>query len=390
VTEQAWPEREDLAGRAGVVAIGETGLDYYRDLSDRGRQRELFARQLDLARRKGLPVVVHSREAHEDVLAILHEAAGGGELRGVMHCFSAGEQMAQACMRLGLLISFAGAVTFPNAKKLQEVCRSVPVERMLVETDAPYLAPQPRRGKRNEPAFVRFTAEYIAQLKGLSAEDVGRVTTLNADSLFGLGLGEPKGRIAYPIRNSLYVNLTNRCSNECLFCIRTQTEFVKGHHLMLEREPTYEEVIAALETEGLERYAEVVFCGYGEPTERLDLLKQVAAELKRRGKTVRLVTNGQGDLINGRPVVDELAGVVDMVSVSLNTSDAAGYQALCCSRYGVKAFEAIVQFVRSAVGKLGRVEVTAVDAPGVDVEAVKKLAGELGAEFRLRRYHEVG
>ena len=390
VTEEAWGEIEDLCGRPGVVAIGETGLDYYRDLSDRGRQRELFERHLELARRKGLPVAVHSREAHGDMQTILEKAAGEGELRGVMHCFSGSEEMAQACMRLGLFISFAGTVTYPNARKLQDVCRGVPIERMLVETDSPYLAPQARRGKRNEPGFVRFTAEGIAQLKGLSVEDVARVTTLNAEKLFGLGLGTPSGEIAYPIRDSLYLNITNRCSNECSFCIRTRTEFVKGHHLRLEREPEYEEVVAALEREGLERYAEVVFCGYGEPTERLELVKRVAGELKRRGKRVRMVTNGQGDLINGRSVAGELAGLVDAVSVSLNTAHAGQYQELCASRFGSEAFGAIVRFIREAALKLGRVEVTAVEAPGVDVEAVRKLAGELGVEFRLRHYHEVG
>lgn len=390
VTDRTWAELEELAERPGVVAVGETGLDYYRDLSSRDRQRGLFERHLNLARRKNLPISVHCRDAHEDTLSILRQAAADGELRGVMHCFSGTDRMAGVCMELGLFISFAGTVTFPNARKLQSVCQSVPIERILIETDAPYLAPQDRRGKRNESAFVRFTAARIAELKGLSIDDVARVTTLNANRLFKLGLETPAGRIAYPIRNSLYLNITNRCSNECTFCIRTRTDFVKGHHLWLEREPTCDEAIKALETEDLARYSEVVFCGYGEPTERLELLKCVATELKRREKTVRMVTNGQGDLINGRPIVDELVGLIDVVSVSLNTASPEQYHDLCRSRYGSQAYPAILAFVRQALRKLPRVEITALAVPGVDVEAVRRFAGELGAQFRARQYNEVG
>jgi TatD DNase family protein len=191
VTEEMWGELVQLADSAKVVGIGEAGLDYYRDLSDRGRQRELFERHLELSRRKDLPVIVHSRDAHADMLAMLKSASGKGELRGVMHCFTGDEAMAEACMGLGMLISFGGTVTFPNAREVQGVCRAVPLERMLVETDAPYLAPQARRGKRNEPAFVRFTAEKVAELKGTTAEEVGRVTSLNAEKLFGLAALAP-------------------------------------------------------------------------------------------------------------------------------------------------------------------------------------------------------
>lgn len=390
VSDEAWQELETLADHPRTVAVGETGLDFYRDLSPRDAQAGLFRRHLDLAGRKDLPVIVHSRDAQAETVAILEQASAAGPLRGVMHCFSGSAQTARRCIEMGLLISFSGTVTFPNARKVQSVVESVPVEKMLIETDAPYLAPQPRRGKRNEPAFVRFTAAKLAEIKKLSVEDLARVTSLNADNLFGLGLEMPVGNIAYPIRDSLYLNITNRCSNECVFCIRSRTDFVKGHHLRLSREPEYDQVLRALELQGLERYREVVFCGYGEPTERLDLLKRIAAELKRRGKTVRLVTNGQGDLINGRPVVEELVGLVDRASVSLNTASPEQYRTLCCSRFGEAAYPAVVDFIRRAAAQLPEVEVTAVTAPDVDVEAVRRLADELGVRLRLRQYDEVG
>ena len=150
---------------------------------------------------------------------------------------------------------------------------------MVVETDAPYLAPQSRRGRRNEPAFVAETAAALAALKGLALRDVERITTRNACALFRLPCPPPAPEIAYPIRNSLYLNVTNRCSNRCVFCTRETRPLVKGHDLTLEREPSAQEILdAAGDVSG---YDEVVFCGFGEPLLRWDVVREVARELKR-------------------------------------------------------------------------------------------------------------
>jgi TatD DNase family protein len=182
-----WEVIEELATRPKVVAVGETGLDRYWDHAPFDLQVEFFDKHLELARRLNLPFIVHCREAEQDVVAQLRRAAsGGGPLRGVMHSFCGDAQTAAACVELGMFISFAGMVTFKKNDGLRAVAAEVPLDRLLVETDSPYLAPTPFRGKRNEPAFVRNTAETLAAVRKLSLEELAQVTTDNARRLFGL------------------------------------------------------------------------------------------------------------------------------------------------------------------------------------------------------------
>jgi TatD DNase family protein len=181
--EATTEELVELASHPKVVAIGETGLDYFRIEGDTEWQRSRFRVHIRAARACGKPLVIHTREAASDTLRILEEE-GAGAVGGVMHCFTESREVAEAAMALGFFISFSGIVTFKNALALKEVARHVPLERMLVETDAPYLAPVPHRGKRNEPAFVRHVAEEIARLKGVALEAVAEATTRNFFALF--------------------------------------------------------------------------------------------------------------------------------------------------------------------------------------------------------------
>lgn len=191
------PTLEDLLVRARrdrVVAIGETGLDYYR-LGSRGVhemewQRERFRVHIRAARRTGLPLVIHTRSASEDTLAILKEE-GGGEVRGVFHCFTETDAVARAALDLGFDLSFSGILTFRNAQDLRDVAAWVPLERCLIETDSPYLAPVPHRGKTNTPAWVPHVAAELARLKGVSVQAVAEATTRNFERLFGLPPLEP-------------------------------------------------------------------------------------------------------------------------------------------------------------------------------------------------------
>jgi TatD DNase family protein len=373
-----WTEHEK------VVAIGETGLDYHYDHSPRDVQREVFKQHLALAVEKKLPAIIHSREADEDTLRILLES---GISRGVMHCFSGDMQMAEAAMEMGLYISIAGPVTFKKADALKEVARSVPDDYLLVETDAPYLAPVPKRGKRNEPAYILHTAGEIARLRGITLEDVARITTLNAQRLFGLpGMAEA-GEIAYRIRDSLYLNVTNRCTNKCSFCVRFRSDFVKGHRLRLKEEPTPRELIAAIGDP--KKYGEVVFCGYGEPLLRLDEVKEVAAWVKEHGGRVRINTNGHGNLIHKRNILPELEGLVDTVSVSLDAQDAATYEKLCSPAFP-DAFDEVLKFIKEAKKHIPEVQATVVEMEGVDIEKCRALAGELSVKLRIRKLHVVG
>jgi TatD DNase family protein len=184
------PSLEDLLKRAAlprVVAIGETGLDYYRlngrSVEQMAWQRERFRVHIRAARATGLPLVVHTRSASADTLALLQEE-GGGEVRGVFHCFTETMAVARAALALGFHISFSGILTFRNAQELRDVARDVPLERCLIETDSPYLAPMPYRGKTNSPAYVPHVAEKLAEIKGLSLQDVADATRLNFERLF--------------------------------------------------------------------------------------------------------------------------------------------------------------------------------------------------------------
>jgi TatD DNase family protein len=370
-----------------VVAYGEIGLDYHYEHSPRIDQKRKFRDMLREARMLELPVIVHDRDAHEDTLQILSEE-WSPELGGVLHCFSGDIAMARRVIEMGFSISIAGPVTFPKAEALREVVRQIPIEHLLIETDSPYLAPQPMRGKRNEPAFVRSTAEAIAKIKGLSFDDVARITSFNAMQLFGIGVMPAKGQITYPIRNSLYLNITNRCSAACTFCVRYHTDFVKGHNLRLAEEPTADALLK--EIGDPKRYAEVVFCGYGEPLMRFDVVKAVSAEVKKRGGKVRIDTNGHANLINKRNVLPELAGLVDAVSVSLNAQNAELYNKISQPSFGIETYEAVKDFIREAKKYIPDVTATVVSAPEVDVEACRKIVEELGVKFRVREYNVVG
>jgi TatD DNase family protein len=175
---------EALCRESRVVAVGETGLDYYREYVTHEKQRESFRAHLALARELDLPVIIHNRDAGEDVLEVLR--ADGRGTRGVMHSFSGDVAYARECIELDYMISLAGPVTFRKAVDKHEVARAVPLDRLLVETDCPYLTPEPFRGRRNEPGYVAYTARAIAELRGISMEEVAKATTANAMRLFGI------------------------------------------------------------------------------------------------------------------------------------------------------------------------------------------------------------
>lgn len=385
VDDRTLVELEGLARQSKVVALGETGLDFYRDKSPRQAQREAFGKQLNLAKRLGLPIIVHDRDAHAETMEILKQFRPA---KAVLHCFAGDQAMAREVIKNGWLVSVAGPVTYKNAKHLPEVIKAISAEGLMLETDCPYLPPEPHRGARSEPAHIPLIAKKIAEiLSPLTYEDVCRTTTANAKAFFGIGSIDPAA-IAYPIRQSLYLNLTNRCTNACVFCIRQKTDFIKGHNLRLNREPDLDEVISAIGDPS--KYKEVVFCGYGEPLLRLELVRDVAKWLKARGAKVRLNTNGQGNLIHGRNMVPELAGLVDEVSVSLNAHNQATYDRICPSRFGDKAYGEVLAFITECRKAGIGTTFTVLDMPGVDLAACRELAESLGVGIRVRHYDVVG
>ena len=390
-TESSFATLVALLDDPRVVAVGETGLDYHYDLSSQEGQREVFRRQVRIAAERGKPLVVHCREAHDDCIRILSEVP----LRprpGVIHCFTSDLATATRYLDLGYLLSIPGVVTFRNAADLVAAVAEVRAEQLLVETDAPFLAPSPCRGRPNEPAFVRHTIAAIARIKGLSFEDVARITEVNARRLFGLPLRETLApRLTYRIRDSVYVNLTNRCTLRCTFCRKFKDFVVKGHNLRLPDDPGLDDLRAAIEASELGSAREVVFCGYGEPLLRLEVVRELAGFVKSRGIRVRVNTDGLASLVHGRDVPGELVGLVDCLSVSLNAADAATYARSCRSRYGEAAFPAVLAFLRRAAEVIPEVVATAVVLPGLDVEAVRRLAeDDLHVRFRARPLDDMG
>ena len=191
-TESDYVELESLARHPRVIGFGEIGLDYYYDHSPRGVQQQVFIRQMEIARAAKLPIIIHCRpsdkseNAWDETLSIIRERWASSGLGGVLHCFTGEQKHADAALDMGFMISFSGNVTFPKAENIRDVARTVPEDRMFLETDSPFLAPVPYRGKRNEPAFVAKTAEKIAELRGKSAEEIGEITAQNFFRFFRL------------------------------------------------------------------------------------------------------------------------------------------------------------------------------------------------------------
>ncbi len=385
--DDALAQLREMAKHPKVVAIGETGLDYYRDRSPRDLQEVSFRRHLALAKEMGKPVIIHCRDAMERTLQVLKEE-NVGETGGVMHCFAGTPQDVRRCLDLNLYISFAGNVTYPKATMLRESLAVVPGHRLLVETDSPYLAPQKKRGKRNDPTFLTYVIDQAVKTRNVTRDDMERIAVTNFEELFGLS-GAAAGEVAYKIRNSLYLNVTMRCTNECHFCARYYSDTVQGHNLRLKSDPAAEQMIEAIGDPKI--YDEIVFCGYGEPTLRLKEVEQVAKTVKEKGGVTRLNSNGHGSYIAGHDITPELVGLIDHVSVSLNAADADTYNEICSPQIP-DAWEKTVEFIRSAKAQGMDVTATVVAIPEkVDIEACRKFAeDELKVKFRVREYDLVG
>ena len=377
-----------------VIALGEIGLDYFKNYSPQDEQRTHFRQQIQLAREMNKPIIIHSRDAKEDIIAILSEFYPKDPTAhsGIFHCFSGDQELADKALEMGFYISFSGSVTFKKAEDLREVAKTVPADRLFTETDCPYLTPVPHRGKRNDPAYVNFTAEKLAELRGLKIEDVQRTMSLNFFNLFGIGENAKTGTVSYKIRNSLYLNLTQRCTADCVFCTRLTKPVVQGYNLALKREPTAKEVWESIDN--VKNYDEIVFCGFGEPTLRLSVIKEVAQKIKENGGRVRLNTNGHGNVINKRNILPELSGLVDEISVSLNTDNSESYDEICqplpMFRNGI--YDKIKEFIVEAKKYIPEVQASIVThQKNVDeVQCENIINKEFGVKYRARRYNIVG
>jgi TatD DNase family protein len=376
-------ELEELTNHPKVVAIGEIGLDYYYDFSPKEKQKIAFKEQIDLALEKDLPIIVHNRDSNKDLMEIISQYDGRG-LRGQFHCFAGSINDARHLIERGYFISFPGNITFVKADNLRLVLKSIDIENLLLETDAPFMTPVPHRGKRNEPAYIPLIAEKIAEVQGLSIEDVARTTCANAHKLFGVGEKSEELTFTYKIGNSLYINVTNRCNADCVFCDRKGEATIKGYNLKMKKSEEPEAKTYIGEIGDPKKYDEIVFCGYGEPTIRWEIVKQISRYVKDNGGKTRINTDGHGNIINKRDITPEMKGLIDTASISLNSTDADQYASLM--RVDKKMHNEMIDFAKRAKNYTN-VVMSIVGLSEVDTEKAKKFViDEIGVNFREREY----
>ena len=374
---------EGLAVHDKIVAIGEIGLDYYYDYSPKEKQIEAFKAQIDLALKLKKPVIIHNRESDEDMMNIIRGYNESG-LKAQFHCFGSTLDNAKELIRLNHFISFTGNITFKKADTLSNIISNLSLESIMLETDSPFMTPEPHRGKRNEPSYVKLVAEKLAEIHHLNVEDVARITSYNVFRMFGIG-SKPGTSFTYKIGNSLYINVTNRCNANCVFCDKDDESVISGYNLKMGKSEEPESDVYIKEIGDPKQYKEIVFCGYGEPTLRWNIVKEIAKYIKENEGTTRLITNGHGSFINKRDITPELSGLIDSVSISLNSGDPRQYSELMGleTRY----FNEMITFAKNAKNYTGKVVMTVVAMKGVDIERARKVVEEkIGAEFRVRQY----
>ena len=374
---------EKLAKNKKIVAIGEIGLDYYYDFSPKEKQIEAFKAQIELALKLNLPVIIHNRDSDEDVMEIIRSYCGTG-LKAQFHCFNGSIEDAMELVGMNFMISFTGNITFKKADNLRKILQHIPPENLLLETDSPFMTPVPHRGKRNEPSYVKYVAEQIAELHKLRLIDVARITSFNTFRTFGIG-SKSESALTYTLGNSLYINVTNRCNAHCVFCKRKENPILRGYNLGMERSEEPDADVYIKEIGNPNEYNEIVFCGYGEPTIRWDVVKDISKYVKVNGGKTRLNTNGHGNFINKKDIIPEMKDLIDIVSISLNTFDRKQYSKLV----GLETsyFDEMIEFAKKSKPFVEQVVMTIVSIDEVDIERARKITEEeIGAEFRVREF----
>jgi TatD DNase family protein len=374
---------EELAHHKKVVAVGEIGLDYYYDFSPKEKQIEAFKAQIDLALKLGLPVVIHNREADKDMMDIVNSYCGTG-LKAQFHCFNNSIEDAIELIKMNHFISYTGNITFKKADALRDTLSKTHLQHLLLETDSPFMTPVPFRGKRNEPAYVKYVAEQAAESHKISVEEVARITSYNVFRLFGVG-SRPGTSFTYRIKDNLYVNITNRCNADCVFCDRKGEASLFGFNLKMAKKDEPDSDFYIKEIGDPTKFKEIVFCGYGEPTLRWDIVKKIAFYVKSKGGRTRLDTNGHGSFVNRRDITPEMKGLIDSVSISLNAGDSDKYAEIL--RVDKTMFNETIIFAKNAKNYVERLIISVVSYDDIQIEKARKIAEEnIGAEFRVREY----
>jgi TatD DNase family protein len=353
-------ELKVLLDRPRIIGVGEIGLDYYYDHSPRDVQRKVFRRMLWMARLKDKPVVIHCRDAEHDVLDIL--ASERMKFRGIFHAFNHGPADATRATELGLHLGIGGMATFKKSR-LADILHAIPLDRVVLETDSPYLAPAPWRGRRNEPAMVARVVDTLARIHGVPPEDVVRQTTQN----FALAMRLEQKTLpppVYKIGNRVYIHTTPGMSPETLAGLAAG--------------------VTASET-----VEEALICGYHEPLEHMGQVTAVAEKMHSEGVRVRVMTGNRGRAAIGTGVVESLTGVADALTVRMYGATPAQHENAVMTGLGDAAFKSLAEFVADAVKAGIETECLFVAVSKTKVEPCTELAARLGAGCTVRKYRSL-
>lgn len=376
-----------MAMGPGATAIGETGLDqHHHDRSVLDGQLAWFEMQASVASALGKTLIVHSRKAEAEVAAAVAPLDGAPV---VLHCYTGPPGVALELVEGGggnRFLGFTGRVTHRSARAERDLLARIPRESVLIETDAPFMAPHPVRGGPSEPSFLHWILEEVARTWGCDPATAARQLWKNSERALQLGRWR-RTDLVYRLGGRIYVNVTGRCNNDCVFCVRRFQDGIGGYLLDHSGEEGPDPDAAALRRvldllpAGV--YDEVVFCGYGEPTLRHGLVRELARRMRASGWRTRLNTNGLMLSFAGREEARRLVSVMDSVSVSLNCPDAESYERVC--RPTVEdAYDRLLEFIRLCSDSSCETRLTAVRHPGVDLRGVRRRAAELGLPLRTR------
>ena len=334
-----------------VVAVGEIGLDFYRDIAPREVQDEVFRKMIALSREKHKPIVIHCRDAFNEVIETL--LSEGGTYHGIFHAFSAGEAEARSIFQLGFHVGIGGVVTYKNAR-LAETVAALPIEKIVIETDSPYLTPHPWRGKRNEPAFVTHVLRTIARVKNMTVAEVDRITTENYLAAMGL-TAEALPRPVYKIGDAVYIQSAAATASD-------------------------------LDHVAPESVAEAILTGVVDPLENMENTLAISARAHELGWRVRVNTTGFANHAAGRDLTKELAGMVDEIDITFFGVNPKQHDELAYPAAGNEGWEMMKDFVRCSVASGIETVCEFVAVPGFEPEPCREFARQLGARYDIRMY----
>ncbi|HEX6791077.1 MAG TPA: YchF/TatD family DNA exonuclease [Candidatus Krumholzibacteria bacterium] len=334
-----------------VVAVGEIGLDFYRDIAPRDVQTDVFRKMIALSRERHKPIVIHCRDAFNEVIQTLIDE--GGTYHGIFHAFSSGDAEARSVFQLGFHIGIGGVITYKNAR-LAETVAQLPIEKLVIETDSPYLTPHPWRGKRNEPAFVAHVVRTIARVKNMTVAEVDRITTQNYLDAMGLG-PEVLPPPVYKIGDAVYIQGAAATPSD-------------------------------LDTIAPDGINEAILTGVVDPLDNMENTLAISTRARELGWHVRVNTSGFANHAAGRDVTKELAGVADEIDVTLFGVNSKQHDELAYPAVGSEGWEVMRDFVRCSVASGIETVCEFVATPGFDPEPCREFARTLGARYDIRMY----